>query len=447
MSRKVFEYFLDPEELEPFYSEFPKGLLTSGAPSQREATKIESAEENRTVLKPRHSAAATSQETITEETNQPSTDDLPEESVPKQANREPETVATMGVQAEHGSPVSSRTRIRRLLSVHALGQFAYCARSAILAAERGDERDVDEPMPRLTYLPNYDRERIEEALSTKIMQLGFFILYGVCLVILMKMGLAEQSRTVFYFSFATFFGLSFWSLDLFVGILDLTIRRQAAIRAEAREPGPEIHRIEEVNWWSLLKAGFEPVNFQRSFQHPELPLEGCPWRVLQRGSQRIPVIKSGGRKLGNKRGELYPKHQIRSVAYALLLEATAHVDVPYGLVFPHDSPHGLAFPITEELRSRAVRLLRDFDQTMADSQQHQVEPRLPENRNRCAQCDYGKPIAKTAREVEQARKAGLQLVVLQHHSGDLYQCDCGDRFGSAPPHGLILKKGLTAIVG
>jgi hypothetical protein len=134
------------------------------------------------------------------------------------------------------------------------------------------------------------------------------------------------------------------------------------------------------------------------------------------------------------------------VAYALLLASAGHIEVPYGLVFPVDSPHGLAFPITSELRDRAVRLLYEFERKLAESQHENIQPQLPENRNRCAGCDYGKPVPTTAREVENARKSGQQLVILQHRSGDLYRCECADRFGSAPPHGLTVKKGLTAVV-
>jgi hypothetical protein len=333
-----------------------------------------------------------------------------------------------------------------LISVHALGQYVFCPRSAILSAEKGDQRDVDELFPRFTYLPNFDREQIEEMLSAKITQLGFFVLYGVCLVVLLKMGLEEQRRWVFYPSFLALFGLSFWSLNIVVCIVDLAIRRRAALRAEAREPEPSITAIQPVNWWSMLKAGFEPITYERPFQHPELPLEGSPWRVLQRGSYRIPVVKSGSRELGAKRGELYPKHQVRLVAYALLLEAAGYIEVPYGLVFPVDSPRGLAFPITAELRQRCVGLLHDFERKLAESQHDNIQPQLPENRNRCAKCDYGKPLPATVREVENARKSGQPLVVLRHASGQLYRCECADRFGSAPPHGLTVRKGLTAVV-
>ena len=196
----------------------------------------------------------------------------------------------------------------------------------------------------------------------------------------------------------------------------------------------------------MLKAGFEPIRYQRPFQHPELPLEGCPWRVLQKGSQRIPVIRTGGDQLGSAKGKLYPKHEVRLVAYALLLESDGQMQVPYGLVFPVDSPRGLAFAITDDLRKRTIQLLWDLEQRLADSQQRKIQPRLPENRNRCTNCDYGKPVLTSLREVDSARKAGEQVVLLQNRFDELFRCDCGDRFGSAPPHRDSVRKGLRAIL-
>ena len=235
-----------------------------------------------------------------------------------------------------------------------------------------------------------------------------------------------------------------WFLSLAWSILQLAARRRAALHAEAREPVPDVEGIQKVNWWSMLKADFEPVNYDRPFRHPELSLEGCPWRVLERGSQRIPVIRSGGAKLGNGKGELYPKHQIRLVAYALLLEAAGHIDVPYGLVFPSDSARGLAFPITDVARAETVRALQEFAVKLHESQQHQVEPRLPEHQQRCTHCPHGSPQPIQIDEINRARKAGNRIVVLLNGKGKTFHCDCGDRFGTAPPHGTSTKLGLVA---
>lgn len=453
MSRKVFEYFFDPDDLEPFYSELPRSKLTAINPLEMRDERLaetvadladgEGSSVGDTTASPmgngdNHSPAnkpPKSQRTTNETTR------VASDSTAMQIGG-----AVAGNNPADQSGVAHHTRVRRLISVHALGQYVFCVRSAILSAELGDQRDIDEPLGRFTYLPNFDRERIEELLSAKITQLGFFVLYGVCLAVLMKMGLAEQKRWVFYPSLAGLLTLTFWSLSVFVCILDLALRRRAAIHAEAREPEPSITSIERINWWSMLQAGFEPVAYERPFQHPELPLEGSPWRVLQRDSRRIPVIKSGARELGPKQGELYAKHQVRLVAYALLLEAASHIEVPYGLVFPVDSPHGLAFPISDELRERCRKLLYDFEQKLGESQHENIQPGLPDNRNRCSRCDFGKPVQTTLKEIENADKAGEQLVVLQHSSGDLFRCQCADRFGSAPPHEQIVKRGLRVVV-
>ena len=202
------------------------------------------------------------------------------------------------------------------------GSMCFVPRSAILAIERGDEQDVDEPLPRLSYLPNFDRERIEELLKRRLGELALSVICSVSMLCLMVAGMLSQNKTLFYPAMFVLIACLMWCLNLSAIIFQLAVRRQAAVSAKASEPDPQFDEIQKVNWWSMLKAGFEPVNYQRPFQHPELPLEGCPWRVLERGSQRIPVIRSGADKLGGRKGELFGKHQIRLVAYALLLEAT-----------------------------------------------------------------------------------------------------------------------------
>ena len=212
-----------------------------------------------------------------------------------------------------------------------------------------------------------------------------------------------------------------------MSIAILAARRRNATRAEAGEPEPDIRTTEPINWWSMLNAGYEPIRNESPFQHPDLPLIGAPWRVLQRGSQRIPVIKAGGQKLGSSKNRLYPKHEVRLVAYALLLEATNHIHVPYGLVFPVDSPHGLAFPITDELRTRALKMLRDLERTLADSQQRGTHPEIPGKVGRCANCDLGRPEKITESEIRNARKAN------EKHVGDydvLGKDDEGGRDGA-----------------
>ncbi len=192
------------------------------------------------------------------------------------------------------------------------------------------------------------------------------------------------------------------------------------------------------------KSGFEPMVFDRPLQHPTLPLDGNPWRVLVQGSLRIPVIRSGSRRLGPRPGEVFRKHRLRLAAYAELLEATQHVQTPFGLVFPADSHLGLAVPLPASERvnlsqrfERAVRWLRD-------SQSAHSEPRLPEDRNRCSGCELGYPRPIARKEIEEARRAHRPLLVLENADQKTYHCHCGDRFGGLPPHRKTLEMRLRA---
>lgn len=471
MSRKLFEYFFTPAELEPYYSELTgtkrRAKLRSqpakkslnrkvvAKEPQTRSNEVQSVDSSQTH---ENRSSQTADEDVKsgtvnppdgEQTSNQRAPESPRQVAPEASNgaesantkRHPE-----GEEQEHRGNEVSRTRTRNLLSVHALGQYVFCPRAAILAAERGDQRDLDEPLPRPTFLPNFDLDRIEGVLAQKFKHLVLALVLLVALPTSMVLSLRNETMGYFYLAAATLFFALMWTADLLTAVVKLAIRRAAALRAEAREPEPAFSGTEPVNWWSMLNAGFEPITHQRQFQHPELPLEGNPWRVLHKGSLRIPVIQAGGDRLGNQKDRLFPKHEVRLTAYAMLLEADGHHKGPYGLVFPADSPRGLAFSITDNHRRQAVQLLAEFEKQLDDSQQRNVHPGLPANRNCCTNCDYGKPIATSIREVNSLRKAGEQVVILQSRSDQLFHCDCADRFGSAPPHRDAIRMGLRAIL-
>ncbi len=332
------------------------------------------------------------------------------------------------------------------MSVHVLGQFAFCNRAGIYSAENGGETDLDEPLPQWGYLPNYDLERIEEQLAKLLRQSWLLMGLIVLFVVGMVGGVAIQDRRIFY---PALLGALVCAVSLFKTagmVLTLLWRRAAARRAQAREPDRAIDRIQQVNWWSLLKAGFEPVSYQRQFRHPRLALEGSPWRVLERGSLRIPVIKSGAGKLGDAKHTIYPKHELRLAAYAMLLEATEHVQVPYGVIFPADSHLGLAIPITPSLREQVEEQLNRANDLRVRSQRGESEPRPPADRKRCATCRLGEPVPISDTDIKRATKARIPLHVLADRMDRTYHCACADRFGSAPSHRRIIQLGLRSTV-
>ena len=358
------------------------------------------------------------------ETGSPSEESAPAEAEPKSA--EP-------------------TENTRLLSVHAIGQYVFCPRSAVLALETGDQTDIDEPPPRLDFLPNFDLERIEEELSKQLRRLWPLLLLTLAAIAPMVVGVWRQERLVFYPALAIFLTCALGVFAVSQAILVLAARRRAALRAQAREPSPHIEQVEPVNWWCMLKARFDPISYGRPVRHPLLPLEGNPWRVLERASMRIPVVRSGGDKLGPKPNQVYEKHTLRLAAYAALLETTKHVESPYGLVFPVDSHVGLAVPLPKRKKEAVAELVEQLRQTLRQSQAGQSEPRPPKNDKLCANCPHGRPVPITETEAKKLRAAG-SLLVFEDPREKMFHCVCGDRFGSAPPHTTSVRRGLVARV-
>lgn len=336
---------------------------------------------------------------------------------------------------------------RDLISVHALGQFTFCNRAGVYAAEHGEESDPEEFEPRLDFLPNFDLERIEEQLSKMLQALWGLLILTLVFAAAMVGGVAVHSRRVFYPALAGCL-VCLVCLPRNVRANWILIRRRsAARRARASEPEPTFQRIEPVNWWSMLKAGFEPVSYRRQMRHPVLPLEGNPWRVLERASLRIPVILSGGRRLGDAKHSIYPKHALRLAAYAVLLEATEHVHVPYGVIFPANSHLGLAVPLEDALRDRVATEVRRARDLLSRSQAGESDPRPPHERQHCTSCPHGVPQPISDSEIVRSRQLGERLLILEDRHDRRFHCPCGDRFGSAPPHVRIIELGLRASVG
>ncbi len=446
MSPTVFEYYFEPEDLG---ADFVR-LIDRFGPTVGKRNWAEKVQDALSPPPTLHVQPETKQDAV-----QPlATQNSPVDTVLDSTRLERQSLAVVDSPlSQDVEPATSeseskrRSRLRRFISVHALGQYVFCLRSAVLSLEIGDQRDLDEPMPRLTYIPNFDREKIEEALSKELWKFGLLVLASLAIIGSAVVGISTVKQWHFHACIFCLACVLYSATYSALRIVELALRRHAAIAAEAREPEPQFDRIARVNWWSLLKCGYEPVSYERPFRHAELPIEGCPWRVLQQGNRRIPVIKAGSSKIGFKRGELYSKHQVRLVAYALLLESSGPFVVPYGVVLPTDSALGLAFPITDELRCRAIKLIGDFDRQLAQVQHDQMQPKLPEPKSRCSRCDYGSPTQISASEIVKSRKTEQPIVVLRSPRDVFFHCQCADRFGSAPPHERITRMGLSQIVG
>lgn len=336
--------------------------------------------------------------------------------------------------------------VGRRVSVHALGQYVYCPRAAVLADERGDARDPDEAPPRLDYLPCYELARIDEAIARQLDRLlGAVVLVGG-LVVLALRGWWDPGSTLFVPSFALLGPAVWWLLSVVEALARLAARRRAALTAQADAPPPEVTVVTHVHWWGLLRAGLEPYEPRQPYRHPSLPLGGAPWRVLQRGGLQVPVVKSGGKRLGPRAGSVYAKHELRLAAYALLLEADGHTVAPYGVVLRDGTTQGLAVPLSAETKRSAARRAQELVDLVTRWRARLADPPAPREASRCGGCHHGAPEAVSAREARRLAAEG-PLLLLRGVKGDLHHCACGDRFGAAPPHNKTLRKGLAPVVG
>ncbi|MBY0587213.1 PD-(D/E)XK nuclease family protein [bacterium] len=328
----------------------------------------------------------------------------------------------------------------RRISVHALGQMAFCPRSAVLALERGDQEDPEEQLPRLDYLPNFDLARIEESLKVQVRWLLVAVTFLVMLLVPLVFGMWWGEPLVIYPSLGIVVGLLWWIANLAEDVLILSQRRHAALNATAKEPSPRIDAVQEISWWEMIRAGFEPAKYERPFQHPLLPLEGSPWRVLQRDSLRIPVVRSNAQRLGNRKGEVFEKHCMRLAAYAVLLETTDHVQSPYGLVFLNDDHRGLAVPITQHDKDSVHEAAERFRLLLKQMDAGEAEPARPENESHCRTCPYGQPVHLNDSEESQLNADGQDVFVILDHSDRRFHSNCGNRFRWIPPHAKAMHR-------
>ena len=360
---------------------------------------------------------------------------------------EPTVPVVESIEQKSDDEESERRLTFRRISVHALGQLAFCPRSAVLALERGNQEDPEEQIPRLDYLPNFDLARIEEVLKRQIRWLVVAVSFLAMMIVPLVFGMWWGEPVVTYATLGIVVGLLWWIANLTEDVWILAKRRHDALHATAKEPSPRIDAVQEINWWEMIRAGFEPAKYERPFLHPLLPLEGSPWRVLERDSLRIPVIQSHAQRLGNRKGEIFEKHRVRLAAYALLLESIDQVQSPYGLVFLNDDHHGLAVPIKQHDKDNAHESAERFRLLLKQMDAGEAEPARPENESHCRSCPYGQPVPLSDAEESDLIAAGESVLIILDRSDRRFHSACGDRFRWIPPHASSIRRKLRLAAG
>ena len=314
------------------------------------------------------------------------------------------------------------------LKVHALAESIFCPRAGILAHENQREEDDDEP-PSLYTLPKYELAAIEQALVELKAKCSRDVLIIAGLVIC---GMVARSYR------------EIWALIVIAVVIikmcqrlwqrvwegiELFNRRYAAIHAHCAEPDPKSETMQVVNWFGLLKLGFESVRLREPLRDPLWQLEGRPWRVLRKGSLVIPVFPTKS-SLNRPREQ----HTAKIMAYCRLVERSFQVQCPYGIILTQDDHSGFSVPHTAKFRSSFHKHLLAFRTLARESDSQGVSTPISYSPQACRLCPLGEP--HSVRNGRRVQRLGvlLPIVVLRDHEWNEFRCDCGDRFGWKPPH-------------
>ena len=329
-----------------------------------------------------------------------------------------------------GDPVSAGAP---WVGVHVLSEFVYCRRAGQIAFEQpGDDSGEECLAPRLDYLPNYDLQLIREELDRVRRPLTNLLLCSVpALAIWLYVLLQVHYATGVIIAIGLMGTVGPEVARMLRVYFILRQRLHAATIAPAIGLKFDTPIEQLINWWGLIKSGFESIQLRDPLRDPVLKLIGRPWRVLQYGPHRIPVIR---RKQGDQK--LNPQHYVRLAAYAHLIETCEGANVPFGIVLFGESNDGIAVPLTAELKERFQRPLSDLRRQLQSIAVEQLVPAPPESPHRCLHCPCAalRWTVPGQSESQFRGQAVSPYPISVSNSRKIWHCDCGDRFRWRPPN-------------
>ncbi len=309
----------------------------------------------------------------------------------------------------------------RMLTIHDVSQFAYCPRAGVIAYEGPFEDTGDEGWFRkLGYLPKYQLAQLERfVFHATLALMSIIAVMVICLFVLAVGGQSSGSvaRPLFVLMLVAA------SVD-FVLILRVLARLKAARGTPAREPTFQAGDIEEVHWWELRAAGFQPRSCKPLVDDAILMLTGNPWCVLIRGDQWIPVLRIGGSSK-----TIYRNRRLRIAGYCHLIETTTNYRSPYGIVLMPSGLNTKAIRNTDSLQLEFATEVEKFNALLDDG--GRVPP--PQNENRCEACQFGQPYVFIADKSETIANGQPLPPHTVKFGGKYWHSQCGDRYRWHPP--------------
>jgi hypothetical protein len=333
------------------------------------------------------------------------------------------------------------------LGVHALTEFVYCPRAGLVEHAKGS-RDIGdeiqrEPWASLSYSPPYDMAAIDDGIALAQKSL---LVWGVCSTVLVSAAVASYFRLGIAWLLVAL-GAYLCSLQFLKCLLDLLLAiwvRWHVLNDRALEPDPTKLEDQEVDWWTFIRAGYDSVRYDEGdgLKSQTLCLAGRPWRVLRRGSVRIPVFKKRHSAKANGH-TLHDQHYVRIAAYCRLIEEAERAESPYGIILFDDCYKGWAINAAAAERriplAHALEGARERIQTSLEGGKPDPMPA-----SFCKGCPTGKPRAHRPGETETLRR-GVPLPVFGAIGRDrrVYHSACGDHFRWLPPHERVREKWLV----
>lgn len=334
------------------------------------------------------------------------------------------------------------------LGVHVLSEFMYCPRAGIIAIDQQQEDNGCEAAvaPSLGGLPVHDQHRIEKALKQYQEQVAYSIGLNAAVLILALIAFMSSWGALSLLMLA---GMYLPAKSLHGLLKDYhTLRRRLheAQCAAVREPDWSLRIPQPIQWWSLIRAGFDSVEKQAPIADHDLRLAGKPWRVLQRGDRHIPVISvrvDVAKDDRRREGQFSPQLRARLAAYAYLISRIEGAQADWAIVMFGKSTDGVAVPIEETTFSLfAEGLLATRRQVLDYRADPSMSPAPARGTSPCIGCPHGKPSHPERKSV--FRGVEVTQLITQSADGKRYHCTCGDRFRWVPPHEQAKRLGLES---
>lgn len=319
------------------------------------------------------------------------------------------------------------------IGVHVLSEFVYCPRAGLIAYEDGfDDTGEEHDRPqKLDYLPDFSIPEIHDALQRAWNSLWSSVFWLMLAGLLISYVRSQSGfQVALTASIVLFPFLLFPAGKRVRDIVDLYCRLRIANIAAPSEPDATRMEVQNVSWWSLLKSGFDPVEYADAHSDMDWKLAGNPWRVLVKGSLRIPVFR---KRFGEP--ELFPQHFVRMAAYCHLIESCEGAESPYGIVLFGDGADGVTVPNTVLNGEKLKDHLKQARRILKSAERDQIVPDRPRRSGPCQNCPLGRPqIHRHNWTVTQLNGQRVPPFLTTGKDGEAYHSECGDRFGWVPPH-------------